>query len=81
MDKGRRELSEEVAGKKHRATKKAQTKNDVVLVTELGIRRQRRVDDVREVRLVADMDETEQSERFVPRIIAIVNEEILEALQ
>jgi len=76
---GRR--GEEGADEEHGAPEEAQAEDDVVLVEELGRLRQRAVDNVREIGLVTDMNETEKGQDAVHGIAALVNPEILESLE
>jgi len=74
-------LGKEVTTKEHRSSKQTKPQNNVILAEELWVLGERAVDDVSEIRLVADVDEAEQGQGLVPEIAAIVYEEVLHALQ
>jgi len=62
------------------STEKAHTENDIVLLQEFRILGERTVNDVGEVRLEANMNVAQTRQNFVPNIIAIIYDEVLEAL-
>jgi len=76
-----REGCQEMANSEHRAPKEAHPQNDLVLVQQLRALCQRTVDDVGEVRLVANVEETSECEPLIPRVPTLIDPKILEPLE
>ena len=66
--------------KQHCPSEQAHPQDDVILHQELGIATERGVDHVREVGLVADVDESKQGEELVHGMVTVVDPEVLEPL-
>lgn len=78
---GESEEYHQVASQEQGSSEEAHAKDDVVLIEEFGVLGQRAVDDVGEIRLVADVNKSNEGQDLIPPIRTIIYEEILEALQ
>jgi len=74
-------VGNEVTTQEHCSTQQAKAKYDVVLFQVLRVTRECTVNDVGEVWLVADVDESKERKDLVPGVVTVVNEEVLESLQ
>jgi len=71
------EPSKEIATHERRTTDEAEAKDDRILVEKLRVLGQAAVNDVRKVRLVADMNKTNDRQELVEGIVALVDPKVL----
>jgi len=76
-----RKLRQKVPPKQQRPSQQAQPQHNLILLLDLWVTSEGRVDDMGKVRLVADVDVAEKGEDLVVGVVAVVDEEVLEALE